>query len=165
MATEIAAVFNALFARSHRVRLAGGGEEPLYRPATAGAPALIRYTRDYPRSALHEAAHWCIAGAARRRLEDYGYYYQPPPRSPAERRAFVTLEARAQALEAIFAAAAGLPFAVSVDDVDNALDTEAALAAAVAGAMAEWLRRGLSDRARRFEAALARRRLRRGRGK
>jgi len=114
---------------------------------------------DYPRSALHEAAHWCIAGAARRRLEDYGYFYEPPPRSRDRQEAFARAEARTQALEAIFAAAAGHRFAVSVDDVDAALDFERAFARQVSEALEDWRSTGLPARAARFEAALVCRRL------
>ena len=58
------------------VRLVGGFEEPLYLPATDDCVAEIRFRSDYPSSALHEVAHWCLAGERRRALEDFGYWYE-----------------------------------------------------------------------------------------
>ncbi len=55
--------FHFLFEAPYRTRLCGGAEEPLYRPAGAeGGHHSIIFTRDYLSSALHEIAHWCIAG-------------------------------------------------------------------------------------------------------
>ena len=53
----------------HPVRLVGGFDEPLYLPATDSRAAEIRFRSDYPSSALHEVAHWCLAGARRRALQ------------------------------------------------------------------------------------------------
>ena len=116
---QIADCFNRGLGSRHGVRLIGGAAEPLYQPASAGEVAIIRYTRDYAASALHELAHWCIAGARRRQLPDYGYWYRPPPRTDAEQAAFFRVELPVQALEARLAAAAGLPFRVSVDGLDR----------------------------------------------
>jgi elongation factor P hydroxylase len=55
--------------------------------------------KDYLASALHEVAHWCLAGVERRKLEDYGYWYSPDGRSRGEQSAFENVEARPQALE------------------------------------------------------------------
>lgn len=114
---QIAGVFNRRLGRRHGVRLIGGASEPLYEPGSEGHCATIRYTRDYPASALHELAHWCIAGAARRQQIDYGYWYQPPPRTAQQQKAFSRAELPVQTLEARFARACGLRFRVSVDDV------------------------------------------------
>lgn len=127
---QIAGCFNRGLGRRHRVRLVGGAGEPLYLPGDDWA--TIRYTRDYAASALHELAHWCTAGAARRRLADYGYWYRPPPRSMAERAAFARVEVPVQALELRFADAAGLPFRVSVDDLEAPPGTAEDFAALVA---------------------------------
>ncbi len=125
---QIAACFNSGLGQRFTVRLLGGAEEPVYEPGSDGAPAVIRYTRDYAPSALHELAHWCIAGARRRLLPDYGYWYRPPPRSNAEQRAFFRVELPVQALEARLALAAGVPFRVSVDDLERP-ETESSRAA------------------------------------
>jgi elongation factor P hydroxylase len=118
-AAQIADCFNAGLGRRYRVRLLGGAVEPVYEPGSGDEAAVIRYTRDYPASALHELAHWCIAGSRRRALPDYGYWYRPPPRTDAEQAAFFEVELPVQALEARLAMAAGLPFRVSVDDLDR----------------------------------------------
>jgi elongation factor P hydroxylase len=115
---EIAALFNARFEPAFATILAGGADEPSYLPAAGTAPAVIRYREDYAASALHEIAHWCIAGAARRRLPDYGYWYLPPPRDRAGQEAFYGVERRVQALECLLAAAAGVPFAISADNLE-----------------------------------------------
>ncbi len=113
---EIARRFNAAFLRSHRTVLIGGGLEPLYLPAEGHRPAVIRYTRDYAQSALHELAHWCLAGSRRRNRLDYGYWYQPPPRSPVQQRRFERVETPVQGLELVMALATGVRFHVSADN-------------------------------------------------
>ena len=67
LAARVEQVFNDCFAHSCNTRLCGGADEPLYQPAAtpAGFHALY-YRGDYFASALHEVAHWCIAGAQRR---------------------------------------------------------------------------------------------------
>jgi elongation factor P hydroxylase len=154
-AVRIAAVFNRQFALGHRTVMIGGGAEPLYVPATPEQPARVVYTRDYPASALHEAAHWCLAGAKRRRLRDYGYWYSPGPRSPEQRRAFFAVELDVQAVEAVFAAVAGVRFVVSADDFAAPLEELEQFTAMVEQRRA--LRGGgpLPERARRFRQALA----------
>lgn len=95
----------------------GGAKEPLYVPKRIGSLAQIRFTRDYVRSALHEAAHWCLASKARRGKLDYGYVYIPSPRTLNQRCLFESLECRTQAIEALFCGAAGIRFRASADDL------------------------------------------------
>lgn len=153
-AERIAAVFNLEFAVSHRTRMVGGGAEPLYIPATQTRPALVVFTRDYPASALHEAAHWCLVGSRRRQQRDYGYWYVPGPRDAQQRRAFFAAELDVQALEAIFAAVAGVRFVVSADDFDAPPDELGQFAADVQQRAAKRTRGLLPARAERFVAAL-----------
>ena len=115
---QIAGCFNSDLGRRFRVRLIGGADEPLYEPG-GRAWSVIRYNRDYAASALHELAHWCIAGPARRDLIDYGYWYEPPPRSASAQARFAEAELPVQALESLLSEACGLPFRVSLDDVDG----------------------------------------------
>ena len=115
-AARIADVFNQAFLASHNTLMSGGAAEPTYEPPTPNAPARIVFTYDYPASALHEAAHWCLASEARRRRHDYGYWYVPGPRDAQQRAAFFSVEAEVQALEAIFAGVCGVRFVVSADD-------------------------------------------------
>ena len=100
----------------HPVRLVGGFDEPLYLPATDSRAAEIRFRSDYPSSALHEVAHWCLAGARRRALADYGYWYEADRDAQAQ-RAFESVEARPQALEWVFSRAVGCAFRVSADNL------------------------------------------------
>ena len=160
---EIADCFNAGMGRRYQVHLVGGATEPLYEPASEAGPARIHYTLNYAASALHELAHWCIAGRQRRELPDYGYWYRPPPRSDAEQIAFFRVELPVQALECRLAEAAGVPFRISVDDLDRDDST------ANQQALEEFRRRVLllasdesefSARARMLEADLVAHRLR-----
>jgi len=149
---EIARRFNRSVGARHGAVLVGGAAEPLYVPATAARPAQIRYTKDYAQSALHELAHWCIAGAARRALPDYGYWYQPPPRDPAARAEFLAVESRVQGLERLFARAAAVRFHVSLDDPGS---EPGDFANRVVAAGADWLANGLPVRTREVLRALS----------
>jgi len=148
---EIAARINATAGRRYHAVLEGGAEEPLYLPAREGEPARIRYTRDYAQSALHELAHWCIAGAARRSLVDYGYWYHPPPREPGARGRFLAVEARVQGLELLLARVACVRFHVSLDDPGT---DPGDFGTAVHAAADAWLRRGFGARTEAVFAAL-----------
>jgi len=157
-AAALEQVFADCFGTRERTRLIGGAEEPLYQPAAApDGWHTIHYRADYPASALHEVAHWCIAGPARRGLTDYGYWYAPDGRGAAAQRDFEAVEARPQALEWLFAQGCGLPFRLSLDNLDGdlaAADRERFAAAVVAQACA-WQARGPGGRAGRFLEALA----------
>lgn len=106
-------VFSQLF---HGVVLVRGGDEPLYLPATNTAPAQIIFAHGYLASALHELAHWCLAGQARRLLEDFGYWYSPTRDHTAQAH-FETVEVAPQAIECLLSAACATPFGVSVDNL------------------------------------------------
>lgn len=146
----IAGCFNANFGRSYNVQLIGGAEEPLYLAADGDRSATIRYTRDYARSALHEIAHWCLAGGARRRLMDYGYWYSPPPRNAPAQRAFCTAEVAVQALEQRFCQACGVRFTVSLDNLDGAPELMAQFSVRVACRVRELCRDKMTGRANRM---------------
>ena len=94
----------------------GGGKEPDYLPGVDQSLALIVAREDFPASALHEAAHWCVASRRQRALPDYGYSYVPPPRSSAEQAAFFAAELRVQSVEWYLARRAGIAFRASADD-------------------------------------------------
>jgi elongation factor P hydroxylase len=111
---RIAASFNARFGR--QATLIGGAPEPLYVPPAPLRPAIIRYTRDYAQSALHEIAHWCLASPGRRARVDYGMWYLPPPRTMQDQARFFAVEVPVQALEMLLAQACGVPFQFSVDN-------------------------------------------------
>ncbi|MFZ5756672.1 MAG: elongation factor P hydroxylase [Pseudomonadota bacterium] len=150
-------VFAREFAGSHRTRLVAGGDEPLYRPAADGDGwNEIVFRHDYVQSALHEIAHWCVAGEQRRRLVDYGYWYHPDGRTRAQQEVFEKVEARPQAVEWLLSAACGRGFRVSLDNLDSGepLD-EGSLWRAVHRAVQHCLDHGLPPRAERLARALA----------
>lgn len=113
-------LFADCFEGEYDTLLRGGAEEPFYQACRAGAPAVIHYRFDYFRSALHEIAHWCVAGEARRQQDDYGYWYAPDGRSAAQQKEFEQVEVLPQAWELLFCAAAGVAFRVSMDNLENA---------------------------------------------
>jgi len=119
--SAVCACFNRLFANDHQVVLRGGGAEPDYTPPDSGRLGVITAREDFASSALHEAAHWCVAGDARRRLADYGYVYTPPPRGPSGQARFFASELRTQATELFLARRAGVRFFASADDPDFCL--------------------------------------------
>ena len=113
-------VFAQCFSDTHNTRLTGGFDEPLYKPACNERKVHeIRYREDFFSSALHEVAHWCIAGTARRLQTDFGYWYTPDGRSEAQQQAFERVEYQPQALEWFFSKACGHPFRISVDNLEG----------------------------------------------
>ena len=64
----------------------------------------------------------CIAGAWRRQQEDFGYAYICGPRSAEEQDAFFAAELKTQSLERAFAAALGLEFRPSADNLNADVD-------------------------------------------
>lgn len=151
---RIGEIFAELFGTQYHTELVGGAEEPLYLPSADESPARIYYRFDYERSALHEVAHWCIAGEQRRSQEDYGYWYAPDGRSAAQQEQFVAVEAKPQAVEWYLSVAAGLKFGVSVDNLDYPTDPTA-LKDAVYAQLGEYLVTGFPARAQQFARALA----------
>jgi elongation factor P hydroxylase len=134
---------------AYHTRLVGGFDEPFYLAQRGSAPAEIRFTRDYERSALHELAHWCVAGEARRQRDDYGYWYAPDGRTDAQQQEFFRVEVAPQAIEKHFCRALGIPFEVSVDNLGNsAVEGVEAFRAAVDARAARYAGQGLPARAR-----------------
>ena len=103
----------------YATRLSGGHAEPFYRAPLDDIPAEVQFTLDHERSALHELGHWCIAGDARRLLDDYGYWYEPDGRSDEQQRLFYEVEIRPQAIEKHFCKALDIHFEVSTDNLVN----------------------------------------------
>ena len=155
-AHDLQRVFDATFRASHNVCLRGGAIEPLYEPATATEPAVIHFRADYPRSALHEVAHWCHAGHRRRQLVDYGYWYSPDDRNALEQAAFFAVEARPQALESLFCSALGLPFEASIDNLSLPVtpSVRSGFEQRIQQALAHYRCEGLPARAAAFCGAL-----------
>ena len=124
-------VFNTAFAHHHTIlaRNADIGKvdnahEPEYFPAADGRPARIVFAHGYFASALHEISHWCIAGKARRLLNDFGYWYAHDGRNQSQQRAFEQVEIQPQALECLFTLACRRNFRVSQDNLNADFDTQ-----------------------------------------
>ncbi|MBB3331763.1 hypothetical protein BDK63_002647 [Halomonas campaniensis] len=155
---DVIALFDGLFHDTFATRLVRGGDEPLYLPADADTPFhRVIFARGFYASALHEISHWCIAGARRRQLEDYGYWYLPDGRDADQQRDFEAVEVAPQALERLFTEACGRVFHVSVDNLggDVAVDREA-FRARVEARADRYLAEGLPRRAAAFRLALQR---------
>lgn len=152
---DLVVVFDDLFAQRYHVRLRGGAEEPLYEPAARHRPAVIHFRADYFASALHEVAHWCTAGAARRLLLDYGYWYAPDGRDAKAQATFEKAEVGPQTLEWLFAEACDYPFRLSLDNLQGGGDSQPRFAAALARERKRRLQQGLPPRAEAFRLALA----------
>ncbi|MFG6137765.1 elongation factor P hydroxylase [Halomonas sp. B23F22_10] len=153
---DVIALFDGLFLPACNTRLIRGGDEPLYLPADAETPwHRVIFARGFYASALHEISHWCIAGARRRELEDYGYWYLPDGRDAVQQRDFEAVEVAPQALESLFAAACGHRFQVSVDNLGEVEVDREGFAERVAARAARYQREGLPARAEAFRTALS----------
>lgn len=133
----------------------GTADEPVYLPADRACPFnRIVYAHGFFASALHEIAHWCIAGAERRKLLDYGYWYEPDNRDIAQQTDFERVEVKPQALEMAFSEAARFPFRVSVDNLSGIPIDRDGFARRVSDQCERFRRDGFPARARRFLDAL-----------
>ena len=90
---ELICLFEDTFKEKYNTRLIKGNNEPLYAPAneTCSYHQII-FAHGYYASALHEISHWCLAGAERRLLEDFGYWYVPDGRDQNQQQAFEQVE-------------------------------------------------------------------------
>jgi hypothetical protein len=148
-------IFNSEFIQSSSTCLLGGAPEPVYIPAGSSQPLhRIFYRHDYLASALHEVAHWCIAGKARRGMLDYGYWYEPDGRNQDQQREFERVEARPQALEWIFSHACGHNFRPSSDNLEIDVPDNWAFYRAIHHQVLIFCDRGLPPRAQRFHRVL-----------
>lgn len=151
-------VFDSCFCVQLRTCLRGGADEPLYRPAGDDAAMhMLFYRENFFASALHEVAHWCIAGAERRQQVDFGYWYAPDGRSHAQQSAFEAVEYKPQALEWFFCKACDYPFRISVDNLDavnGAWPDTSVFRARILAQARYWQSAGLPARADVFYRAL-----------
>ncbi|WP_114416516.1 elongation factor P hydroxylase [Marinospirillum perlucidum] len=117
---QLIRVFAEVFYDRYRTRLVRGGDEPLYLPASiTGGDHQIIFARGFFTSALHELAHWCVAGEKRRQLEDFGYWYLPDGRTPEQQREFEKVEVLPQAYEHCFTLASRRRFHISADNLSG----------------------------------------------
>ena len=147
-------IFNDLFVDTFATELMRGDEEPIYLPADEHRPlAQVVFAHGYFASALHEIAHWCVAGRARRRLEDFGYWYQPDGRTLEQQRAFEKVEVKPQALEWIFSVSCGFRFHFSADNLSGENTDMKDFKKAVWRQVHTYWDRGLPKRARLLSRA------------
>jgi elongation factor P hydroxylase len=116
---DFTTLINEHYLKAYHTVLLGGFAEPFYLPAQHNQPAQIQFTHDYFRSALHELAHWSVAGEERRKQPDYGYWYAPDGRSQQQQELFFSCEIVPQAFEWALSLVCGIKFDVSVDNLNN----------------------------------------------
>ena len=154
--TKLTNIFNQLFERSENTLLRMGADEPFYRAAKEGENAIIFAREDYFSSALHEIAHWTIAGKERRNMDDFGYWYEPEGRSEQQQQKFEQLEIKPQAVEWLFSLACNHPFHFSADNLSQAIDASESFKHAVRAQAIDYLTASLPKRAQLFFEQLKR---------
>jgi len=119
---DIINIFNQTFAQSHNTKLVLGDNEPLYQPADQNCHFhQIIFAHGYFSSALHEVAHWLVAGEQRRLRVDYGYWYEPDGRDLQRQAEFERVEVLPQAIEWALSVSCGVEFDVSSDNLSDIL--------------------------------------------
>jgi elongation factor P hydroxylase len=159
---DLIQLFDTCFKTSEQTRLVKGNDEPIYLPR-AKCEAHFPYSEVYHQvvfahgffaSALHEIAHWCIAGIKRRAQIDYGYWYIADGRNQSQQQQFEKAELKPQALEWIFSDAANFDFKVSLDNLGDVKIDREGFKLKVAQQKDWYLMHGLPKRAAIFFAAL-----------
>ena len=132
----------------YQTRLTAAVDEPLYLPRSDTRQwHEIQFAHGYFNSALHELAHWCVAGAERRQLTDYGYWYEPDGRTAEQQRQFERVEVRPQAIEWHLTLASNRRFQVSVDNLNGEPTDAGPFLEAVRRQAWQLQEKGLPDRA------------------
>ena len=154
---DLIRIFNHTFSTSMNTQLVKGGDEPLYAPISVTCEHhRIIFAHGFFASALHEVAHWCLAGASRRLLEDFGYWYIPDGRDQAQQLKFEQVEIKPQAIEWAFCIAVGKKFDVSVDNLSGTGNTDrVAFKRAVYQQVEIYISSGFPRDAQLYIAALA----------
>ena len=153
--TQLINLFNSLFLESHNTVLQLGGDEPIYLPADDKEPHnRVIFAHGFFASALHEIAHWCVAGDERRKLEDFGYWYKPDGRTEDEQTLFEKVEVAPQALEWIMAQACGLRFNFSADNLSGGIGASDSFKGNVYKRVLYLLEHGFPDRHKQLVEAM-----------
>ena len=148
---DLIKLFDETFSQTENTRLIKGDNEPIYLPADDTCPYhRVVFAHGYFASALHEIAHWCIAGKDRRQRVDYGYWYCPDGRDEKQQAEFEQVEVKPQAIEWAFSLAAGSKFSASSDNLSGAETDRSAFEAALARQLAAYQHRGFPPRAQQF---------------
>jgi elongation factor P hydroxylase len=148
---DLIRLFNCAFAHSENTVLVKGADEPVYLATKDPLqPNQILFAHGYFASALHEIAHWCIAGKTRRMLDDYGYWYCEDGRNAQQQAEFQRVEVKPQAIEWAFCQASNKPFRVSTDNLNGAPVDEQQFVALVRQQVLYYLDSGFPERAASF---------------
>lgn len=148
-------LFNQCFEKSHNTRLICGEEEPIYLPADETCDYhRVAFAHGFFSSALHECAHWLLAGQARRQQVDYGYWYMPDGRTAEQQLEFQRVEIKPQALEWILSLAARHPFHFSSDNLNGESANWEEFQNAVKAQVQWYQMHELPKRAKKFRLAL-----------
>ncbi len=152
---DLITLFNHCFKEEYNTQLVKGGDEPIYLPADESRPYhALFFARGFFSSALHECAHWLIAGEKRRLQVDFGYWYVPDGRTKEEQTLFQRAEVKPQAMEWILSKAAGYPFRLSIDNLSGEESDPSAFILAVYNQLKTYCEQGLPARAKSFRNAL-----------
>lgn len=150
-------LFEICFAKEYNTKLVKGNDEPIYLPADAKRPFhALCFAHGFYSSALHECAHWLIAGEERRKLVDFGYWYMPDGRNEEQQAMFQCVEVKPQALEWILSKASGYKFHISIDNLNGAESDTILFKQSVYQQVIHYCKHGLSQRAEKFRVALCR---------
>lgn len=144
---DLVQIFNQEFFEKENTILIVGAEEPFFKAAVNNQPAVIYSREDYFSSALHEIAHWCIAGKERRSSDDFGYWYEPEGRNRQQQTLFEQVEVKPQAIEWLFSLACNHQFNLSADNLSQSMDASETFKDAVSIQANEFLANGLPERA------------------
>lgn len=148
-------LFNSCFLNSYNTKLVKGDDEPLYLPADETTPHnTLIFAHGFFASALHESAHWLIAGEARRKMVDFGYWYVPDGRTEEQQELFQVVEVKPQAMEWILSRAANFRFRVSVDNLNGKETDTEQFKKRVHEQVKVYCEKGLPKRAALFHNAL-----------
>lgn len=148
-------IFNGCFFEEYNTCLVKGEDEPLYLPQDENRPHNeLHFAHGFFASALHESAHWLIAGEKRRKMVDFGYWYAPDGRTAEQQEQFQSVEVKPQAIEWILSQAAGFRFRVSIDNLNGQESDTERFKEAVINQVKTYCEKGLSERAERFRQAL-----------
>lgn len=152
---DLITLFNHCFLSTYNTQLVKGEDEPLYVPADENSPhCALYFAHGFFASALHESAHWLIAGESRRKLVDFGYWYTPDGRTASEQELFQSVEIKPQAMEWILSVAANHRFRVSIDNLNGKESDTLAFKLAVYDQVKAYCQKGLPKRADLFRRAL-----------
>jgi len=155
-AEDLIILFDELFSDAENTRLIKGEQEPIYIPANdKQAFHQVIFAHGFFSSALHEIAHWCVAGELRRQQLDYGYWYAPDGRNQQQQAEFEKVEVKPQALEWIFSKACQKQFRISVDNLSGEATDAGPFKAAVYRQTLFFCEQGLPARAKCLVDALA----------